>query len=160
MIREKRDSRLTADISETAHELLKAAVIKFDSSKGKLVEKMIHNFLGGNTGPVKTEQQVAVESFVTTVEVKKPKAPKAKRKQISYPSNLDEQFLLLWDTKGKKGSKQKAYDKFRKLMANDTDDICEQATMIMVNDINANSGECGYPELHLISYLNQARWEK
>ena len=51
MIREKRDSRLTADISERAHDLLKDAVIKFDSSKGKLVEKMINSFLGGDTEP-------------------------------------------------------------------------------------------------------------
>lgn len=94
------------------------------------------------------------------VEVKKPKAPKASRKVVSYPSNLDEQFLLLWDTKGKKGAKQKAYDKYRRLMANNNDEICEQATMIMITDINANKGECGYPEMHLISYLNQARWEK
>ena len=152
MIREKRDSRLTADISETAHDLLSSAVIKFDSSKGKLVEKMIINFLGGGADVDDTN--------VVDIQKTKPKAPKAKRKVISYPSNLDDQFLLLWDTKGKKGAKQKAYDKFRSLMGNNSDEICEQATMIMITDINTNKGECGYPEMHLISYLNQARWEK
>ena len=76
MIREKRDSRLTADISETAHELLKAAVIKFDSSKGKLVEKMIHNFLGGDTEP-----KQATEIAVT----KKPK-PKTTSKRFVPPT--------------------------------------------------------------------------
>ena len=75
MIREKRDSRLTADISETAHELLKAAVIKFDSSKGKLVEKMIHNFLGGD----------AEVTAPTTVIVETEK-PKAKRKVFKAPT--------------------------------------------------------------------------
>lgn len=62
MIREKRDSRLTADISETAHELLRSAVIKFDSSKGKLVEKMIFNFLGDAEAvtPDKPKTQIAV----------------------------------------------------------------------------------------------------
>ena len=145
----KRTSRLTCDVTLEAHNLLRAACEQYDASKGKLLEKMIRKFCG--------EAEAAP---VTQVAVVKTKAPKAKRKVISYPSNLDEQFLLLWDTKGKKGSKQKAYDKFRKLMCGDTDDICEQATMIMVNDINASSGECGYPEMHLISYLNQARWEK
>lgn len=67
MIREKRDSRLTADISETAHDLLKAAVIKFDSSKGKLVEKMIHNFLSGDA--------VVTAPVAEIVKVEKPKAP-------------------------------------------------------------------------------------
>jgi predicted Fe-Mo cluster-binding NifX family protein len=71
MIREKRDSRLTADISETAHNLLKDAVIKFDSSKGKLVEKMIHNFLSGDveateptTANIATVEKVLVKRFV------------------------------------------------------------------------------------------------
>ncbi len=146
----KRESRLTADITEPTHDLLRDACITYDSSKGKLLEKMIKSFLGS-------------EEAATTVNnatVEKPKAPKATRKKIEYPSNLDEQFLLLWDTKGKKGAKQKAYDKYRALMSNNTDEVCEQATMIMINDINANKGECGYPELHLVTYLNQARWEK
>lgn len=89
----------------------------------------------------------------------KSKAPKAQRKKVSYPSNIDEQFLLLWETKGKKGAKQKAYDKFRSLMANNNDEICEQATMAMVEHINRNKGEIGFPELHLTTYLNQSRWE-
>lgn len=88
------------------------------------------------------------------------KAPKAQRKKASYPSNIDEQFLLLWDTKGKKGAKQKAYDKYRSLMANNTDEVCEKATMIMINHINGNKGEIGMTELHLTTYLNQARWEE
>jgi len=144
----KRDSRITADITEPTHELLRSACLEYDSSKGKLLEKMIIKYCGEAERPVEA------------IKASKPKAPKASRKQISYPCNLDDQFLLLWDTKGKKGAKQKAYNKFRSLMVNNTDEICEQATMIMVNDINTNKGECGYPELHLITYLNQARWEK
>ena len=148
--RMSRNSRLTADVSLEAHNLLRGYAEKHERSKGFLLEKMIRKFCGG--------EEVATVADNATVE--KPKAPKAKRKVISYPGNLDDQFLLLWDTKGKKGAKQKAYDKFRSLMADNTDEICEQATMIMVADIHANKGECGYPELHLISYLNQARWEK
>ena len=67
MIREKRDSRLTADISETAHDLLKAAVIKFDSSKGKLVEKMIHNFLSGEEAAPVTQVAVVKKETVKRI---------------------------------------------------------------------------------------------
>jgi len=138
MIREKRDSRLTADISETAHELLRSAVIKFDSSKGKLIEKMIFNFLAETPAHEKPGRGIVV-----TTSLDKPKAPKAKRKVATYPDNLDEQFLLLWDTKGKKGAKQKAYEKYRSMMAGNDSDICEKATMIFIDDINKNKGECG-----------------
>jgi len=145
----KRTSRLTADITLDTHNLLREACKKYDAPKGKLLERMIINFCGD-----------AKPTAANNATVEKPKAPKTKRKIVSYPSNLDDQFLLLWDTKGKKGAKQKAYDKYRKLMANNNDEICEQATMIMITDINTNKGECGYPEMHLITYLNQARWEK
>lgn len=87
-------------------------------------------------------------------------APKAKRKQVSYPSNLDEQFLLLWETKGKKGKKQGAYDIFRKMCVDVTDDICEQATLLMITDLHKNKHEAGYPERHLTSYLNGKFWEQ
>lgn len=56
----KRDSRITADITEASHELLREAVIKFDSSKGKLLEKMIKNFLG-----VKEEAEKSTEIAVS-----------------------------------------------------------------------------------------------
>ena len=142
----KRNTKISCDVSREADNMLKAYCLKHERSKGYLLEKMIRKFCGD-------EQPLGKP-------LAKPKAPKTKRKVISYPSNLDDQFLLLWDTKGKKGAKQKAYDKFRSLMANNTDEICEQATLIMVTDINKNQGEHGYPELHLTSYLNQARWEK
>ena len=88
------------------------------------------------------------------------KAPKGNRKKVVYPSNLDDQFLLLWDSKGKKGQRQKTYDIFRKMSADVTDDICEQATLMMVNDINKKKHEPGYPERHLTSYLNGKFWEE
>jgi len=146
----KRNTKISCDVSREADNMLKAYCLKHERSKGFLLEKMIRKFCG--------EVEAAPATQVAVVD--KPKAPKTKRKVVSYPSNLDDQFLLLWDTKGKKGAKQKAYDKFRSLMGNNTDEICEQATMIMITDINTNKGECGYPEMHLITYLNQARWEK
>ena len=161
MTREKRDSRLTADIGETAHALLRAAVIEFDSSKGKLIDKMIHNFLGS--------KEVATTASMATVEATTEKGDmsKAKRstpkKAASYPSNLDDQFEILWDTKGKKGAKngtRGAYEIFKKLAANVDDETCEAFTRMLIDDINKNAGECGYPEMHLTSYLNQQRWDK
>ena len=145
-----RNSRLTADVSLEAHNLLRGYAVKHERSKGFLLEKMIRKFC--------VEVEAAVE-----VEIKKPakpKAPKAKRKLATYPDNLDEQFLLLWETKGKKGAKQKAYEKYRSMMAGNSNEICEQATLIFIDDINKNKGECGYPELHLTTYLNQERWDK
>lgn len=105
----------------------------------------------------------------TQVETTKVKGAmnKAKRstpkKAASYPDNLDEQFEMLWDTKGKKGAKngaRGAYELFKKLAANVDSETCETFTRMLIDDILKNSGECGYPEMHLTSYLNQQRWDK
>ena len=150
MLREKRDSRLTADISETAHDLLRTAVEEFDSSKGKLVEKMIHKYLGSEP--------------VTTVKGDMQKAKRSKpKKAAAYPSNLDDMFEMLWDIKGKKGAKngtKGAYEIFKKLAANVDEETCETFTKMLIDDILKNSGECGYPELHLTTYLRQERWDR
>jgi hypothetical protein len=146
-----RNSRLTADVSLEAHNLLRSYAEKHERSKGFLLEKMIRRFCVDTVEAEVTEEAKA----------EKPKAPKAPRKKLlTYPDNLDEQFLLLWETKGKKGAKQKAYEKYRAMMAGNNNEICEQATLIFINDINKNKGECGYPELHLTTYLNQERWDK
>lgn len=145
----KRTSRLTADITLDAHNLLRDACLKFDSSKGKLVEKMIRKFLG--------EEETKEKGAMSKARRSKPK------KAASYPDNLDEQFEILWDAKGKKGAKngtRGAYEIFKKLAANVDNDTCEAFTKMLVDDINKNSGECGYPEMHLTSYLNQQRWDK
>jgi hypothetical protein len=56
----KRTSRVTADITKEAHDLLRDACLKFDSSKGKLLEKMIRRFCVGEIEPAaKTELAVA-----------------------------------------------------------------------------------------------------
>ena len=160
MSKEKRTSRITADITETAHKLLRDAVEEFDSSKGKMIEKMIIKFLG---------KEKATTANTATVETTTEKGAmnKAKRstpkKAASYPSNLDDQFEILWDTKGKKGAKngtRGAYEIFKKLAANVDDETCEAFTKMLIDDINKNAGECGYPEMHLTSYLNQQRWDK
>ena len=115
---------------------------KHERSKGFLIEKMIRKFCS-----------VEVEATEPV------KAPKAKRKKVSYPSNLDEQFLLLWDAKGKKGARQKAYDIFRKMSEGVTDEICEQATLVMINDLHKKQHEPGYKDRMLTSYLNGKFWE-
>jgi len=86
MIREKRDSRLTADISETAHDLLKAAVIKFDSSKGKLLERMIKNFCAETPEHEKPSRGIIVETSID-----KPKSVK----RFVPPSILEVQTYML-----------------------------------------------------------------
>ena len=143
----KRNTKISCDVSREADNILKAYCIKHERSKGFLLEKMIRKFC-------------SEPEAVTEVKTEKVKAPKAARKTLTYPDNLDEQFLLLWETKGKKGAKQKAYDKYRSMMAGNNSEICEQATLIFIEDINRNKGECGYPELHLTTYLNQERWDK
>lgn len=149
-----RQSRVTADVTLEAHNLLRDYCKKHERSKGFLLEKMIRKFCGDEVEPVR-------EQVVSAMPIpEKPKAPKIKRKVVSYPSNLDDQFLLLWDSKGKKGQKQKAYDIFRKMCVDVTDDICEQATLLMIADLHKNKHEAGYPERHLTSYLNGKFWEE
>ncbi len=152
----KRTSRVTADITLDAHNLLRDACLRFDSSKGKLIERMIRSFCG-DTKPVKQEETTTAKGGMQKAKRSPPK------KAASYPDNLDEQFDILWDAKGKKGAKngtKGAYLIFKKLAANVDNDTCETFTKLLIDDINKNSGECGYPEMHLTSYLNQQRWDK
>lgn len=137
----KRDSRLTADITEEAHDLLRGLVSKHEHGKGYFVEKMIRKFC------------------VVEPSEDKPKA--ARSKQKSYPSNLDEQFELLWDTKGKVGAKngpKGAYNKFKKLAEGASEEGCETFTKMLMDDILNHKHEPGYPEMHLTTYLNNQRW--
>ena len=158
----KRTSRVTADITLDAHNLLRDACLKFDSSKGKLLERMIRNFCAPVVDDTDFSKQK--ESGLTTEKGGMNKAKRsAPKKAASYPSNLDDQFEILWDTKGKKGAKngtRGAYEIFKKLAANVDDETCEAFTRMLIDDINKNAGECGYPEMHLTSYLNQQRWDK
>ena len=150
----KRDSRITADVTEPTHDLLRAACLKYDSSKGKLLEKMIIRFCSEEPDKIET---TTAKGEMNTVKRSKP------RKAASYPSNLDDQFEMLWDTKGKRGAKmgtKGAYEIFKKLAANVDDEACETFTRMCMDDILKCSGEPGYPEMHLTSYLNQQRWVK
>ncbi len=146
---EKRNKKISGDITETAKKLIDDYCLEKDLSKGKLMDKMIKKFLGGE----EVKEQGAMS-----------KAPRAKpKKTASYPSNLDEQFSILWDAKGKKGAKngsKGAYEIFKKLAANVDDETCETFTKMLVDDINKHQHEPGYPELHLTTYLNQQRWDK
>jgi len=147
-----RKSRVTADVTLEAHNMLRDYCKKHERSKGFLIEKMIRKFCGGEA-----EETTTVKGAMSKA---KPSVPK---KVAAYPDNLDEQFEMLWDTKGKKGAKngsRGAYEIFKKLAANVDNETCETFTKLLIDDINKNSGECGYPEMHLTSYLNQQRWDK
>lgn len=69
----KRDSRLTADITEEAHDILIAKCKEHERGKGFLLEKMIRKFCSepdkGGNAPEQTEQQKAMAEYV------KPKKP-------------------------------------------------------------------------------------
>lgn len=102
-----------------------------------------------------------LDDLITHLRKKAQDKPKVQRsKSKSYPSNFDEQFELLWCIKGKKGAKQKAYEKYRKMAEGETNEVLEVFTKTLMDDILKNKGEAGYPELHLTSYLNQKRWVK
>jgi len=68
-----RNSRLTADVSLEAHNLLRGYADKHERSKGFLLEKMIRKFCvepdAGGVPPEQTEQQKVMAEYV------KPKAP-------------------------------------------------------------------------------------
>lgn len=89
-------------------------------------------------------------------EVKK----KLTRAKIStYPNNLEEQFNLLWLAKGTKSAKKKAFDSYRKIMKDSTNEVCQQLTEIFIAHIESMRDEIGFDKLHLVTYLNQERWE-
>lgn len=146
-----RNLKISADISEEANKLLNDLVGKHERSKGWLIDKMIKKFCSTD------EAQPEEKSVMQTA--KRSPAKKA----ATYPSNLDEQFEMLWDIKGKKGAKngtRGAYAIFKKLAAGVDDETCEAFTKMLIDDIVSCKYEVGYPEMHLTTYLNQQRWEK
>lgn len=81
-----RNSRLTADITLEAHNMLRELVGKHERSKGYLLERMIRKFCaepdkGGNK-PEETEQQKAMVDYVK---------PKSKSKRF-IPPTVEEVF--------------------------------------------------------------------
>ena len=135
----KRSKKISADISEDAFVLLADLVAKHERSKGWLLDKMIRTYC-------KPAEEVKTEKPIRNV--------------TKYPSNFEEQFELLWAAKGKKGAKSKARDKYKRMLANESDETCESLTILLINDIQSNMSELGMEELHLTTYLNQERWER
>ena len=141
----KRDTKISADISKEAKAALDEYSDKHDRSRSWLLNRMILKFCVD----VEPEQKEGT------------KAPRSKPKV--YPKNLDEQFELLWEAKGKKGAKngaRGAYNIFKKLAEGATEETCETFTKTLIDDINKNRHEMGYPEMHLTTYLNSERWDK
>jgi len=133
-----RNKKISADISEEANSLLVALVNKHERSKGWLIDKMIKKYC--------------------QEEAPKEKAPRSKPK--TYPKNIEEQFEILWQAKGRKGAKTKAYTKYRSMLSNESEETCESLTGLLVAHIESSMNEIGFPELHLTTYLNQERWEQ
>lgn len=141
MKKEKRISPVSIKVTKEARQMLDFMVDKFERAQGHLIEKMIRR---GYEEVNKTESN-------PTVKRSKPK---------TYPNNLDEQFSMLWDTKGKKGSKKNAYAKFKALSENVTDEVCETFTQMLVDDILKRQHEIGVKDQHLITYLNKEEWDR
>ena len=59
----KRTSRVTADVTKEAHDLLRASCLKFDCSKGKLIERMIRKFCV-DVEPIKNTELAVVKKPV------------------------------------------------------------------------------------------------
>ena len=138
---DKRESKISCLITEKARSALDTACLEYDSGQGKLINRMILNFCK----PRPEDKKITVKRSKSKV----------------YPSNLDEQFELLWDTKGKVGAKtgtKGAYNKFKKLAEGASEEGCETFTKMLMDDILKNKHEPGYPEMHLTTYLNQERW--
>ena len=96
-----RNSRLTADVSLEAHNLLRGYAEKYERSKGFLLEKMIRKFCG-------EEYPVAITptSKQVTVETEKPKAPV---KRFIPPGVLEvETYMLERGVHISKNSKEEA----------------------------------------------------
>jgi len=137
----KRTERPSVLITVEAMSLLKELSIKLERSQGWLLDRMIKKYLK------KEDDKVIVKS---------------KPKQNLYPINIDDNFEILWQEKGKKGAKQKALDLFKELLVNADENTCGELTFLLVNDIKQkiNDNEIGFDKLHLTTYLNQKRWEK
>ena len=138
----KREFKLSCEITQEANGILVTYCKKHERPKGFLIEKMIRTY--------------CVEPDAVAKPVKAPKSP---RKNKSYPDNLDEQFLLLWDTKGKRGSKPNAYEKYKAMSEGETEETLEAFTKILMDDIIKNKHVAGYADRMLTSYLNGKFWE-
>lgn len=146
---EKRNKKISGDITPTAKLLIDLYCLEKDVSKGKILDRMIKNFLASEAPAEKGDMNKVKRS--------------TSKKAVTYPSNLDEQFEMLWDIKGKRGAKngtRGAYAIFKKLAAGVDDETCEAFTKMLMDDILACKGEVGYPEMHLTTYLNNERWVK
>lgn len=137
-----REEKISCFISKEARTALDKACLTYDSPQGKLINRMILNF--------------CKPSEITSVKDRN-KVKKSKPK--NYPKNLDEQFELLWCAKGKKGSKQKAHDKYKVMMEDATVEECSDLVSLLVEHIESMVDEIGFKELHLTTYINQKRWE-
>lgn len=81
----KRTSRVTADVTKEAHDLLRASCLKFDCSKGKLLERMIRNFCAKTP-----EHEIPGRGVVVETSIEK---PKTKNFKPPTPLEVDSYFV-------------------------------------------------------------------
>lgn len=139
----KRTEKISCLITKAARTMLDKACFTYDSPQGKLITRMILTFCG--------------ESEIELVE-DKPKVKRSKNKV--YPSNLEEQFELLWCAKGKNGSKKDARVMYKKISEGESNEVCEAFTKELMDDMIKNQHKPGYQDRMLTRYLNGEYWEK
>ena len=142
--------KFSCDITPEAYTLLDQLCEQYDRPRGYVIERMIRKF----HNDVATAPKVEVPHANPHPDIK----PIIKAK---YPTNIEECFNTLWVAKGRKGAKRKAFDKFKSMLREEDDATCDELTKMLVGNVDDKtaSGEIGFAELHLTTYLNQSRWE-
>lgn len=130
-------TKISADITAEAKELLTELSKKHERSYGYLIDKMIKKYCQADD---------------------KPEVKRSEPKRL--PSNFDEQFELLWAAKGKKGSKAKAREKLATYCKGEDAEKTASFIAYLIADIESRQDELGMAELHLTTYLNGKRWEQ
>ena len=104
----KRTSRVTADITKEAHDLLRDACLKFDSSKGKLLEKMIRKFCVETPEHEKPGREIVVQTSIDKTKVPSKRfTPPTSAEVMDYmyekgvnSSTEPEKFIDFYESKG------------------------------------------------------------
>lgn len=130
-------TKISADISQEARELLHKFASHHERSFGYLIDRMIKKFC-----------------------VLDEKAEVKRSEPKRLPSNFDEQFELLWTAKGKKGSKAKAREKLATYCKGESEEKTASFIAYLIADIKSRQDELGMAELHLTTYLSGKRWEQ
>ena len=86
------------------------------------------------------------------------KVVQGKKVVQTYPNNFDEQFEILWISKGRKGYKEGAKKAYAKMATGESANDLMEFTTMLVTHMDSQKETIGFDALHLSTYLNQQRW--